>query len=117
MKLTLLEADKVQKKWALVIEDNAPTIEQYKRNPGKYNTIEHGLYQLEFELDPNAIWSRDEGIRVRLAPNVVISVLMNTRFALVLIANGILRYNGSRFSITGRFDKQGSEINFRPCAE
>ncbi|WKW87915.1 hypothetical protein pzkkv8_73 [Klebsiella phage pzk-kv8] len=117
MKLTLLEADKVQKKWALVIEGSAPSIEQYKRNPGNYNTIEHGLYELEFELDPNAIWARDDGIRVRLAPGVVISILMNTRFTLVLIANGILRYNGSKFSITGRFDKQGSEINFRPCAE
>ena len=117
MKLTLLEADKIQKKWALVIEGTAPTIEQYKRNPCNYNTIEHGFYHLEFEMDPNAIWCRDEGIRIRLASGVVISVLMNTRFALVLIANGILQYNGSKFSLTGRFDKQGSEINFRPCAE
>lgn len=108
--LDLLDEDEVQKKWALVIKGNSPTIEQYKRHPEKYETIPHGLYRIEFDF--NDSWAADEGIRV--AKGIGIKIMMNTRQAFDHIIKGNVLINGSKVSVIGRFDKQGREIFFRP---
>jgi hypothetical protein len=107
--LTLLQ-EETPKNWALVIEGNAPTIEQYKRKPELYNTIPHGLYRIDVEI--NDTWATDEGIRI--ANGLGIKIMMNTRQTIHHIAKGNVVISGNMMTVFGRFDKQGREIFFRP---
>ena len=107
--LTLLQ-EEAQKNWALVIEGNAPTIEQYKRKPEMYKTIPHGLYRIDVEI--NDTWAADEGIRI--ARGLGVKIMMNTRQTIHHIAKGNVVISGNMMTVFGRFDKQGREIFFRP---
>lgn len=111
--LTLLKEDEKQKNWYLVIDGNAPTIEQYKRSPAQYNTIPHGLYKIEVELGNT--WAADDGIRV--AAKYGVKVSMNSRQTLHHIKEGSVDLVGNHLTIIGRFDKQGQVIFFRPGLE
>lgn len=108
--LTLLEEDAVQKNWYLVLGGNAPTIEQYKRKPESYNTIPHGLYKIEIYLADT--WVTDDGICV--GKECGLKVAMNSRQVFVHQVNGSVELNGTHLTITGRFEKQGRVIFFKP---
>lgn len=106
----ILLQEEAQKNWALVIEGNAPTIEQYKRKPELYKTIPHGLYRIDVEI--NDTWAADEGIRI--ARGLGVKIMMNTRQTIHHIAKGNVVITGNTMTVFGRFDKQGREIFFRP---
>ena len=112
----LIKCDPAQKKWALVLEGNPPTIEQFKRNPQNYKTLSHGFYEGEFKRDD--IWESDNGFRARFeGTNTSFKVLVSHVQILDNIAAGNLSYNGSTVYLRGRFDKRGSEILFILGAE
>ena len=118
--IRLIDADPVQKKWALVIQGPVPTIEGYKRNPHLFNTIPHGLY--EIDCDIKNIQSHDNGMRLWLdgygqSQGRTVKVLCSHVELLKQIAAQNLWYNEDIVSMRGRFDKRGSEILFILGAE
>lgn len=108
--LTLLEEDVVQKNWYLVLDGNAPTIEQYKRNPESYDTIPHGLYRIETWVYDT--WVTDDGIRV--GEGIGLKIAMNSRQVLTYQIHGDIDLNGNHLTVIGRFEKQGRVIFFKP---
>lgn len=108
-KLVLVKADDTQKKWALVLQGNPPTIEQFKRDPSKYTALPHGLYDVQAPLKD--IWEADNGVRVK-SNEGVFKILYSNRKFIDYVDRGLVKISGGVLSATGRFDKRGSEILF-----
>lgn len=117
--IRLIEPDQIQKKWALVLQGNAPTIAAYQRNPQNYNALPHGFYEVECHI--KNLRSADNGFRVW--PDGIqngalhIKVLCDQIEVIKNIAAQNLRYNEDIVYLRGRFDKRGSEILFILGAE
>lgn len=112
--IRLIEQDEVQKKWAIVLQGNAPTIAAYQRNPQNYNALPHGLYEIECHI--NNFRDADNGFQVWpdgiVNSGLHVKVLVSHVQIIKYIASENLRYNGSMVYLKGRFDKRGSEILF-----
>lgn len=108
-KLVLVKEDKVQKKWALVLQGKLPTIEQFKRNPSGYTALPHGLYDVQAPLVD--IWDADNGVRVK-SNEGVFKILYSNRKFIDFVDQGLVKISGGVLNTTGRFDKRGSEILF-----
>ncbi|BAQ22902.1 hypothetical protein AU156_gp199 [Edwardsiella phage PEi20] len=117
--IRLIDRDEKQKNWALVIQGSVPTIDAYKRNPHLFNTIPHGLY----EIDCNIKNLRDADNGFQCWPDGIsngaihVKVLTGHVNLMKQIAAQTLWYNEDIVSMRGRFDKRGSEILFILGAE
>lgn len=114
-KLNLLKREE-QKNWALVLNGNPPTIEQWKRNPEKYAhcVLEHGFYEVVAEIKD--VWSSDPGINVKVHEGKV-RVYSNAMTFITHINEGSMVVRDGVVTVTGRFDKRGAEILFVPGLE
>lgn len=110
--LNLISRDQDQKNWALVVDGQAPTIYEFKKNPNKYNSLPHGLY--EATASRKDVWEYHDGIRMRMPGGYSFKVQMSHVRILDHIAAGNLQYNGSTVTVKGRFEKRGSEILLIP---
>ncbi|WKV23577.1 hypothetical protein SEA1_gp0229 [Salmonella phage SEA1] len=95
-KITLLEEDKVQKKWARF-------------------TIPHGVYLLEFGIDSISSWSDSHSLSTGKVGRIELCREMKTMFRSISV--GQTRFNGTRCSMVGRFRKSGSVLFFDPSTE
>ncbi|AHY25218.1 hypothetical protein AVV36_gp192 [Pectobacterium bacteriophage PM2] len=114
--LHLIKADEIQNKWALVIDNNVqcPTIHEYKQNPHLYNAMIHGFYSITFAIDD--IWATDGGIRIKILDKRF-KIQFSQAQIFSLVSKGFVSINGDTVTCTGRFKKNGSEINFYPGGE
>jgi hypothetical protein len=109
-KLNLIVPDENQKNWALVIKGQVPTIEQYKRDPSKYETIEHGFYEVFAPIEDT--WTTDNGIYVR-SDKGTFKVFFSHFVMIKQINDGNMKVSNGMIWMKGRFDKKGAEILFR----
>lgn len=114
--LNLISTDPQQKKWALVVDGNSPTIDQFKRNPNQYKAIPHGYYEAT-ALRAKDVWEYHDGFRMRMEGGYSFKVQASHVQILDYIAAGFIQYNGSMVTVKGRFEKRGSEIMLIPGEE
>ncbi|ATN93199.1 hypothetical protein CPT_Melville_236 [Salmonella phage Melville] len=95
-KITLLEKDKVQKKW-------------------QHFNIPHGIYLLEFDIDSISSWDGSHCLLDGVVGRLELCREMKTIFQSVSV--GQTRFNGICCSMVGRFRKSGNTIFFDPLTE